>query len=124
MLAREFDRALWHYRGRYIRTIDGDTLLCTVELPFDMRAEMRVRLFAFSRAERDTEEGKLAKQKMIDLFASERYTGSMLEAKFWPLRIITEQLPSGGEIKSFERYVATVYLVGEDGVLTDLKTLL
>lgn len=119
-----FDTALWHYRARYLRTIDGDSLLCLIELPFGLRYEMRVRLAGYNAPERNTPAGKDAAQRMRALFASDRYTGAMLESHYWPLRIVTEQRPSGDETTSFERYVARVWLVGEDGALTDLVALL
>ncbi|MBA2707354.1 MAG: hypothetical protein H0U59_06080 [Gemmatimonadaceae bacterium] len=124
MNAAEFDASLWHYRARYIRAIDGDTLLCLVELPFGLRYEMRVRLAGFSAPERNTLEGQLAAQRMRELFAGDRYTGAMLETRYWPLRIVTEKRPSGDETTSFERYVARVYLCSEDHELTDLVGLL
>ncbi len=124
MNVRDFDAALWTYRARFLRVIDGDTFVALVDLPFNIRYEMRVRLAGFSRPERTTPEGRIAAEKMRSLFRSDRYTGAMLETKYWPLRIVTEQLPSGNETPTFERYVATCYLVAEDGEMTNLIDLL
>ncbi len=124
MNARDFDAALWTYRGRYIRTIDGDTLAVELDLGMHIRYEMRVRLAGFSAPERNTPEGKVAAQRMRDVFASDRYTGAMLETRYWPLRVVTEKLPSGGETTSFERYVAAVWLVAESGEMSNLVDLL
>lgn len=120
-----FDRdGLWHYRASYLRAIDGDTVELSIDLGFSLRRVLRVRLAGYNAPERNTREGQAAKQRMIDLFGSERYTGAVLETRYWPLRVITEKLPSGEEATSFERYVGRVYLVSETGELTDLVTLL
>lgn len=120
-----FDAAgLWRYRAIYQRTIDGDTLELLVDLGFSLRRQLRVRLAGFDAAERGTPAGDAARLRMAGLFRSERYTGAMLESRFWPLRVVTTKLPQGEEATSFERYVATVYMVGEDGSLTDIRTLL
>ncbi len=124
MNIKEFDDALWTYRGRYIRTIDGDTILALVELPFNIRVEMHIRLAGFSAPERYTPEGKVASERVRSLFASDRYSGAMLEQKFWPLRIRTLRRDDGGETKSFERFVAETWLCSEDGTMTNLVDLL
>ncbi len=117
---RDFDRSLYCYRARYVRTIDGDTVLLMLSTGMDMYYEMRVRLAGFSAPERNTPEGKIAMRRMQDIFASDRYTGAMLETRFWPLRVVTEKAPGGNEVTSFERYVGTVYLVDEEGDMTNL----
>ncbi len=124
MNTRGFDAALWTYRGRYIKTIDGDTLAVELDLGMHIRYEMRVRLAGFNAPERNTPEGRIAAQRMRDVFTSDRYTGAMLETRYWPLRVVTEKLPSGGETTSFERYVAAVWLVSESGEMSNLVDLL
>ncbi len=124
MNVAEFDTALWTYRARYVRTIDGDTLLVELDLGMRIRYEMRVRLAGFSAPEHATPEGKVATKKMRGVFAHDRYTGAMLENRFWPLRVVTEKAPGGDEVTSFERYVGTVYLVAEDEAMTNLTSLL
>ncbi len=122
---REFDNAgLWHYRAAYERVIDGDTVVVILDLGMHIRYEMRVRLAGFSAPERNSPEGKAARDKMIEIFYSDRYTGAMLEGRYWPLRVVTEKAPRGDEVTSFERYVAKIYLCSETGELTDLVELL
>ncbi len=125
MNVKEFDQhGLWHYRGRYVRVIDGDTIAVLVDQGRSTFAEMHIRLEGFSTEERYTPGGKIATQRMRDVFASDRYTGAMLETRYWPLRVHTIKRENGDEVKSFERWIGRVYLVSEDGELTDLVELL
>lgn len=124
MNVREFDQSLYTFRGRYLRAVDGDTIAVSLSLGFNLYADVHLRLRGFNAAERYTPEGRIASQRVIDLFASDRYTGAMLEMRGFPLRVVTLKRDDGGETKSFERYVADVFLCDEAGEMTNLVDLL
>lgn len=103
---------LWTYRARCARIVDGDTLELEVDLGFGARYEAHVRLLGIDAPELWTADGAAARAALSQLVAAG--TGA------WPLRLRTHRLASGGEAKTFGRWVGTVWTVGADGGLTDV----
>ncbi len=115
--AATFDRAhLWHFRARFVRAIDGDTVQVLADNGYDSRAEPRVRLSNANAPERNTPAGRLALAALATLLAPPAYVA----ADPWGLRVRTEQRERiVAEERSFERWVGRVWVVGLDGTLTD-----
>jgi endonuclease YncB( thermonuclease family) len=113
-----FDReCLWRYRATLIRVIDGDTLVALVDTGFFGRHEVHVRIAGLFAPEMSSEGGEAARDALSK--ALEPMTSP------WGLRVITRQRETViSEVRSFERYVADVFLVAADGALVDVKDLL
>ena len=58
---------LYEYRARILRVIDGDTVQLDVDLGFDVRQRMTVRLYGINAPEMNTPEGKVAKMHLAML---------------------------------------------------------
>ena len=104
--------ALWTYRARCARVVDGDTLELEVDLGFGARYEAAIRLLGVDAPELPTAEGQRSRAALSQLVAA----GSGA----WPLRVRTHRLASGGEARSFARWVGTVWVLSGDGGMTDV----
>ena len=103
---------MWTYRARGARVIDGDTVEVEIDCGFSVRVEAAVRLLGVDAPELRDQGGPEARAALSALVAAG--TGS------WPLVVRTARRASGGETKSFARYVGQVWAVGADGALTDV----
>ena len=106
------DAALWTYRARSPRILDGDTIEVECDTGFGSRHLVSVRLLGVDAPELDSPEGLDARSQLSRLVA--RGAGA------WPLRVRTHRLSSGVEARSFARYVGTVWTVDADGAATDV----
>lgn len=112
-----FDRGfLWRYRATPLRVIDGDTFVALVDCGFFGRHEAHIRVADLNAPERG-HPGYLAAQLALQ--------NALPDRPHWPLRIISHQRETiVAEIRSFERYVATVLVVGADDSLVDVREML
>lgn len=109
------DAALWHYRARCIRVIDGDTVVVLVDTGFGSRHEVTLRVAGIDAPEIDTPEGLAAADALARIVA--RGGGGE-----WPLRVRTSRLRSGREAMSFSRYVGSLAVVGEGDAAVDVAS--
>lgn len=116
----EFDRALlWHYRAYLLRVIDGDTFVAMVDTGFFGRHEVHIRLADVDAPEINDEGGFDARDALENALEPDG-----VPQPLWSLRIVTQQRETiVSEVRSFERYVATVYVV-EANDLVNVRTLL
>jgi endonuclease YncB( thermonuclease family) len=123
MLAAEFDKGfLWRFRARPDRVIDGDTFTVVADCGFGSAALPRIRVRGLNAPERFTPEGPAATGRLV---AALNPTVLTEHNQRWPLRIVSLQRESVvEETRSFERYIADVYIVKADGSLIDLKELM
>jgi micrococcal nuclease len=102
------ERYLWHYRARIERVIDGDTVLCTLDVGFHTYQQERVRLLGVNTPE------VVGAQKAAGLTAKALVVAWV--AQFdgpWPFLIRTEKTDS------FGRYLAEVWSLATGASLTD-----
>jgi hypothetical protein len=117
-----FDRNfLWHYRARPIRVIDGDTFIALVDTGFFGRHEVRIRIADINTPELGEDgggEAMIRLQEVLGFLLFDPPPG-------WTIRVVTRQRETVvSEIRSFERYVADVYVITDGDMLTDVKELL
>lgn len=117
MTAEAWDRAsLWRFRAKPIRVIDGDSLIVLCDCGFYGRHEARIRIADLWAPERNEPGGSEATARLAAALAA--------DAAEWPLRIVSRQRETVvSEVRSFERYVADVYVVQPDGSLKDVREL-
>ena len=120
MTAGEWDRAhLWRFRARCFRPIDGDTFVAIADVGFGAAALPHIRIAGFHAPERGEIGAMLATADLIDALTAQDDTWP------WPLRIESKMRETViSPVKSFERYVATVWLVMPDGSMTDVRDIL
>lgn len=116
MMVNEFDRAyLWRFRALPLRVIDGDTFVALVDCGFYGRHEVHIRIADLDAPELSQPGGTEARLRLMNAIGWQ--TG-------WPLRVVTQQRETiVSEVRSFERYVATVYVM-EANDLVNVRTLL
>lgn len=123
MNVQEWDRQhLWRYRAHTWRVIDGDTFVALPDVGFDGGAFPRIRILDYNATERFAPGGPEA---TIALVKALNDYGVTTAFNAWPLRIeskIRERVVEG--TKSFDRYVAQVWVVAPDGLMTDVRYLL
>ena len=61
---------MYEYRAAIIRVVDGDSLHAEVDLGFDVRMRMKLRLAGVNAPEMNTLEGKTARGYLIELFGT------------------------------------------------------
>jgi endonuclease YncB( thermonuclease family) len=117
MNTTDFDKqSLWHFRAYVVRVIDGDTFVAMCDTGFWGRYEAHIRINGVAAPEIDAD-GGIAAQMWL--------RANLPNGIGWPLRIVTLQRErAGSEIRSFERFVANVFVVRPDGSLQDLNVLL
>lgn len=120
MSAEAFDRAhLWRFRAKPLRVIDGDSLICLLDLGCHARYEARIRIADFDAPEWNAEGGAAATHRLITAM------NRLIPSWEWPLRVVSRQRETiVSEVRSFERYVADVFVVGAGDEMTDLRDLL
>jgi endonuclease YncB( thermonuclease family) len=107
---RPDDFPRYHYRGKLVRVIDGDTAVFALQLGFDISAEIMVRLTGYNAPElRGPNPGTAA--------AAREYLAALL--KDGPCYLATLK-----DSQSFARYLAAVFIEGPDGGLSDVADLM
>lgn len=114
-----WDRAhLYRFRAYPWRVVDGDTFVALPDVGFDGAAFPHIRLLDYSAPEKYAT-GGLDAMERIDVALH------LNTAVKWPLRIeskLRETVVEG--VKTFARYVATVWVVRPDGTMVDIRTIL
>lgn len=104
-----FDREfLWHFRAKWLPAayMDGDTFTALADTGYSGRHEVSIRLEGIFEPERNEPGGPEATRRLF--VALSRGQG----IADWDLRIVSKQrIHVVVETKTFERYVATVYVV-------------
>jgi micrococcal nuclease len=100
---------LYHYAMTVARVIDGDTLLCDIDLGFNIRARDYVRLFGVNTPEiygtKATPDGTLAREYVL-LWLTGRYDLTLHSRKY-------------DEREKYGRILGTVYNGNEAESLND-----
>lgn len=95
--------AIYEYSARVLRVVDGDTVQLEVDLGFDVRQRMTVRLYGINAPEMNTAEGKAAKLHLAMMIPE----GTMLTLQTIKdkrekygryLAILLAKLVAGGEL--------------------------
>ena len=119
MTADQFDRDyLWHFRAEFLSMeyIDGDTFTALVDTGFNGRQRVRVRIADLDMPEVREGHGSMAQSTLRMILDS---------PNGWPLRIVTRQRETVvTEVRSFERYVADVYVIGLTGQLMNVREMM
>ena len=61
---------MYEYRASVLRVVDGDTVDVRVDLGFDVRMDMRLRLLGINAPERYTERGPAATAHLLGMLAA------------------------------------------------------
>jgi micrococcal nuclease len=93
---------MYDYKGKLLRTVDGDTVDLMIDLGFDIWHKIRVRLNGINTPESRTRD---LREKEIGLRAKE-FTKNFLEAE--QITVITEKTGK------FGRYLARLEVNGKD----------
>lgn len=101
--APEYPSGLWVYRGRAIRVIDGDSVVCLVDAGFGVHVTRgnegaHLRLLGVDTPERN-EPGWEESRSFTTAWLDEAATSDQA----WPLRLVTEKTDN------FGRYLAWVF---------------
>lgn len=125
MAASAWDREhLWRFRARFHRGIDGDTFVALVDCGFGVAALPHIRIADLNAPELDTEQGVMARIHLGNALMTSQPVMAQ-DVPTWPLRIESRQRERVIEgVKSFDRYVATVWVVQQDGTAVDVRELL
>lgn len=94
---------MWTYRAVLVRLIDADTYLFDLDLGFHVTIRERVRLLGANCPERNTAQGRAA-----IAYATGWFDG------FSAVQVKTQRTATG-EVRTFERYVASVCGLNSDG---------
>lgn len=89
---------MYEYRSSILRVVDGDTVHAEVDLGFDIRFRMKLRLFGINAPEMSTPEGAPARDHLSTLIGA------------LPLTIRTQK----DHQEKYGRYLST--LIRDDGV--------
>lgn len=102
-------RLMFDYRAQHLGVTDGDTVVMLMDQGFNGRQEETLRLKNVFAPEHNQPGGPETKQFVIAWFAGHSESGLK-----WPFYVITEKNsnPEPTEIRTFTRYVATVYVMG------------
>lgn len=95
---------MWNYAARLVRVIDGDTYELDIDLGFHVTMREHIRLLGIDCPEHGTPEGTAATAYAAGWFAAH------------PSIAITTQRSDGGEVKTFDRWVAAVVALDPKGV--------
>lgn len=87
---------MWSYLAAPYRIVDGDTYEMVIDLGFRISIREHVRLLGIDCPEKNTPKGKVAKAFVEDWF------------RRYPKVCITTQRAAGAEVKTFDRWVASV----------------
>ncbi len=95
---------MYEYRAHVLRVVDGDTVDLRVDLGFDIRIDMKVRLSSINAPEMSTPEGRVARDHLIQMMQTEPNAGTA--TYFQPLTIRTDK----DRREKYGRYLATLIL--------------
>lgn len=102
---------LWHYRGSFVRTKDGDTAVIRLDLGFGVFQQIPVRIVGYNAPELHgphAAEAQKAKAQ-LELYLTDT-----------TLYLVTEK-----DRQSFERYLARVFIASkEGGPLVDIASIM
>jgi micrococcal nuclease len=65
---------MYEYKAKIIRVIDGDTIDAEVDLGFNIKMVMKIRLAGINAPEMNTQEGKRTKDALLTLIEGENVT--------------------------------------------------
>lgn len=119
MNAAQWDREhLWRFRAKPVRVIDGDTFVALCDTGFSGRHEAHIRIADLLAPERTNPGGPSATFRLIGVM------NTLIPSWEWPLRIVSRQRETViSEVRSFERFVADVYVLNSMLELVDVKEL-
>jgi endonuclease YncB( thermonuclease family) len=117
MSAETFDREhLWRFRARPLRVLDGDSVIVECDTGFYGRQEVNIRIADLNAPELNEPGGIEARLKL---------SAALTWMSGWPLRVVTRQRETVvSEVRSFERYVADLFVMAAGGELVNVRTLL
>ncbi len=107
-------KAVYNYKAKCIRVIDGDTYILRVDLGFRTFVEIPIRLRGIDTPERNTELGKKATQWVRVRLMPTPYPEENPE-----LIIETHKSRTGKDEQSFARWVADIWVDGSDTTLAE-----
>lgn len=97
---------MYEYAARILRVVDGDTVDAEVDLGFDIRFRMKLRLLGINAPEMRTPEGPLAKLHLEELLAAPQPIASTASL-YAPVTVRTVK----DRQEKYGRYLATLLLV-------------
>lgn len=105
---------MYEYQASIVRVVDGDTVDAQVDLGFDVRFTMRLRLFGINAPEMKTPEGPPAKLHLMKLL-----NPALLEGMLWiPITVLIRTQKDRQE--KYGRYLASIFMPGTlDNSLND-----
>ncbi len=110
---------LYRFRAYPWRSIDGDTFVALPSCGFDMAAFPHIRLLGVFAPEMSDPDGPAARERLWS--ALHAYP----EVASWPLRIeSTLRVRVVEDTKSFDRYVARVWVVTPSGRMQPIEELI
>jgi endonuclease YncB( thermonuclease family) len=120
MNVTEWDREhLWRFRAKPIRVIDGDTMVVLCDTGFSGRHEAHIRIAGLLAPEWNEPGGMEATGKLRSVM------NGLIPSWEWPLRIISRQKETVvSEVRSFERFVADIYILDGMQELVNVRELL
>lgn len=96
---------MFEYNAFVTRVIDGDTIEVEIDLGFNQQSNgVRLRIRGINAPELDKAGEKAAGQE------SKMFLAKMIEGK--PVKVHTFKTKTGRDVKTFERYVADVFING------------
>lgn len=118
--AMQWDRQhLWRFRARYFRDVDGDTFVALPDCGFDGAALPHIRIEGLWKPESWQEGGRFATDDL------RRALTENLIYDTWNLRIESKMRETViSPVKTFHRYVATVWVVRPNGLMVDVRSIL
>lgn len=113
---------MYEYYATYVRTIDGDTIVVDLDLGFSTWIRnASLRLLGVDTPELNSPDSAV-REKAV---AAREFTAATM-AKNPRVVVRTERTRSGGEVRTFTRYVASVQItkdhVGNPASISDLST--
>jgi micrococcal nuclease len=101
---------MYEYRATIVRVVDGDTVDASVDLGFDVRFTMRLRLFGINAPEMKTPAGPPAKDHLIALLHPDAGTTPPAVVAAMPVVVLLRTQKDHQE--KYGRYLATLFLPG------------
>lgn len=92
---------MYEYRAQILRVVDGDTVHARVDLGFDVRFDMKLRLAGINAPEMKTPEGPPAKARLVELLGLAELGGAV--------SVVTIRTQKDKQEK-YGRYLATLIM--------------
>ncbi len=89
---------VYEYQAKIVRVVDGDTVHAEVDLGFDIRFTMKLRLMGINAPELRTDDGKSARDFLMRLL--------MVNGEYQTCTIRTEK----DRTEKYGRYLATIFV--------------